>query len=83
MNVVVVKIHRLISSNKAIAAGVTALAGSLGGAAASWIGSGAFDATEVRLSGGALLLAIITAGATWLVSPGEAEVALTEAPPVV
>jgi hypothetical protein len=74
MNTAVVKIRRLISSNKAIAAGITSFAGAVGGAVVSWIGSGVFDATEIRLSAGGLVLALITAGATWLTSAGKAEI---------
>ena len=73
-NTAVVQVRRLVSKNKAVAAGVSALASSLGLAVASWIGSGEFDAAETRLSLGSLAVALIAAGATYLTSAGDAEI---------
>ena len=71
---IVVQVRRLVSTNKAIAAGVTALAGAVGSAAVSVIVTGNVDPTEVRTAAGGLVLAVITYAATYFTSAGAAEV---------
>lgn len=83
MNVTVLKVRKLISANKAIAAGVTTFLGVVGTAAVSVIVTGNVDPTEIRTAGGGLVLALITAGATYLTSAGDAQVELPRKPPVV
>lgn len=73
-NTAVVKVRRLVSNNKAITAGVTPFIGALASTVATWMYSGQFDAAEIRLSAGGLVLALATAGATWLTSAGDAEI---------
>jgi len=74
MNTVVVKVRRLISKNKAVAAGLTTFGGALATAAASWISTGNLDPSEVRVAAGGFVLALITAGVTYATSAGDAEV---------
>lgn len=78
-NTAVVKVRKLISSNKAIAAALTSFAGVELGALVTWIQSGAFDATETRTAVGGLILALGTYAVTWATSAGDAVV---EVPPV-
>jgi hypothetical protein len=74
VNTTVVKVRKLISKNKAIAAGVTTLSGAVGTAAVSAIVTGKVDPTEIRTAAGGLVLAVITYVATYLTSAGDAEV---------
>jgi hypothetical protein len=74
VNTTVVKVRKLISKNKAIAAGVTTLSGAVGTAAVSAIVTGSIDPTEIRTAAGGLVLALVTYGATYLTSAGTAEV---------
>lgn len=75
----VVVVRRLISANKAIAAGLSHVATVAAADAAIWIASGNFDATELRVAAGGLASAIITTVVTYFVSAGDAEVEVTPA----
>jgi hypothetical protein len=81
-NTTVVKIRRLISNNKAIAAALTSFTGVELAALATWIQTGKFDAAETRTAVGGLLLSLGTFAVTWLVSAGDAEVVVPQTPPV-
>jgi hypothetical protein len=85
-NTTIVKVRKLISKNKAIAAAVTSFAGVELATLVTWINTGAFDATETRTAVGGLLLALGTYAVTWATSAGDAEVVVTDVtptPPVV
>jgi hypothetical protein len=72
VNVAVVKVRKLVSNNKAIAAALSSFGTIASGALATWIASGQFDAAELRISAGALVASLITGGVTWAVSAGDA-----------
>lgn len=74
MNVAVVKVRRLISKNKAIAAAVTSLGGVLAADAYSLIATGNWNVAETRTAIGAVALAVITYGFTYATSAGDAEI---------
>ena len=73
-NTAIVKVRRLVSNNKAIAAALSTFGTALSGAVATWVYSGQFDATELRLSAGGLIAAAITGAITWATSAGDAEI---------
>lgn len=81
MNVAVVQVRKLLSKNKAIAAGLTAFGLALAGAAQNAIADGVIDTSQVEIAGGGLVAACIIAGVTWLVSAGDAEVEVPVQPP--
>ena len=78
MNTAVVQIRKLISKNKAVAAGLTAFGLALAGAAQNAIADGVIDTSQIEIAGGGLVAAIIIAGVTYLTSAGDAEVELPQ-----
>jgi predicted regulator of Ras-like GTPase activity (Roadblock/LC7/MglB family) len=76
MSTAIVSVRKLISKNKAIAAAVSTLLGSLGSAAVSVIVTGNIDPTEIRTAAGGVVLSLVTYVATYLTNAGDAEVQL-------
>lgn len=74
MNTAVVKVRRLISKNKAIAAAITTFGGVLAADAYSLIATGDWNVAETRTAAGAFVLSLLTYGVTWFVSAGTAEI---------
>lgn len=76
MSNVIVDVVRLVDSNKAKLAFLAPLLTAVGAAAASWIVSGDFNASEIRAAAGGAALALVSGGATWLAPAGKAQVEL-------
>lgn len=78
MSNVIVTVQRLVGKSKAIAAGLTTFGIAVATAAERAIATGDVDMTQVRITGGGLVAAIIVAGVTYIVHPGRAEVKLPD-----
>lgn len=72
----IVRVQELVSANKAKAAFLAPLLLAAAAAAANWIVTGTFDATEIRLAAGGTVLAAASSAATWFTPAGDARVAI-------